>query len=134
MVIKEQEMLRRSMILTIFVLFLNLVLSPSVWASGNTEKGIKLAEKVKTNISKLGTGANARIKLKLKDGTKIKGYISEVSEDSLVVQNEKTGLSERIAYTSVKQVKGNNLSTGVKIAIGVGIFILVIVIAATSLS
>ena len=33
----------------------------------------------------------------------------------------KTGASNKVAYADVKQVKGNNLSTGAKIAIGVSV-------------
>lgn len=127
-------MLKKSLRSTILFVILNLILSPLVLASGATEKEAKLAEKVRANIGKLGTGTDAKIKLKLKDGTKVSGYISEVGENSLVVHNEKTGVSESVSYKSVKQAKGNNLSTGVKIAISIGILILVIVVAANSLS
>ena len=51
----------------------------------------------------------------------IKDYISEVGEDSFVVVDAKTGTATTVAYSQVKQVKGNNLSTGAKIAIGVAI-------------
>lgn len=126
-------MLKRIMTITIFALLLNLAIAPSVFASGNAEKEAKFAEKVKTNIAKLGSGPDARVKLKLKDGTKIKGYVAETGEDQFVVMNTETGQTVTVLYPSVKQVKGNNLSSGVIILIGVGVAILFIVFAASQL-
>ena len=72
--------------MTIFALVLNLAIAPSAFASGNPEKEAKFAEKVKTNIAKLGTGPEAKVEIKLKDGTKIKGYVTEASVDKFVVK------------------------------------------------
>jgi hypothetical protein len=80
-------------------------------------KEAKLAADVKSGIVKLGTGSAARIEVKLRDKTKIKGYVQEIAEDHFVVVDERTGATTTIAYTQVKQVKGNNLSTGAKFAI-----------------
>ncbi|MEO6050714.1 MAG: hypothetical protein ABIP78_05200 [Pyrinomonadaceae bacterium] len=52
-----------------------------------------------------------------------------MNENSFVVINEKTASPTEVPYPNAKQVKGNNLSTGAKIAIGVGIALLVLVIA-----
>jgi len=85
-------------------------------------------EKVKVGILKLGTGAEARIAVKLRDKTTVKGYISEASDESFVVVDEKTGTTSRVTYSQVRQVKGNNLSKAVEIAIGVGVILLPIMI------
>jgi hypothetical protein len=90
-------------------------------AASNAEKEIRFAGKVKQGIEKLGSGREARVELKLKDKTRIKGYVSEISENGFVVTDARTGVSNNIAYNDVTQVKGNNLSTGAKIAIGVSI-------------
>lgn len=104
-------------------LFLNLSYPSPALAGSSPEKEARLAQKVQTEISKLGTGPNARIDLKLRDKTKLKGYISEVGADSFVVIDDKTGSATTVNYPQVKQVRGNNLATGWKIAIGIGIFI-----------
>ena len=98
------------------------------YAGSKEEKETRFAEKVKEGISKLGTGAEARIEVKLRDKTKLKGYVSEAGEDSFVIVDEKTGATSTVTYAQVKQVKGNNLSTAAEIAIGVGVIILPIVI------
>jgi hypothetical protein len=95
-------------------------------AGSKVEKESRRIEKVKAGVAKLGVGRDARIDIKLKDKTKLSGYLSQVNDDSFVVSDLKTGASTTVAYPVVAQVRGHNLSTGVKIAIGVGIVVLVI--------
>ena len=83
----------------------------------------KLTAKVKVAVAKLGIGNESRVKVKLRDKTKINGYVSEIADDSFTVVNEKTNSPTKVSYSQVKQVKGNNLSTGVKIAIGIGVIL-----------
>ena len=85
------------------------------------EKEVRLAQKVKAAVLKLGKGSNARVRVKLNDKTKLAGYISEVKDDSFVLVVSKTGAATDIAYTEVAGVQGHNLSTGVSVAIGIGI-------------
>jgi hypothetical protein len=100
-------------------------------AATNPEKDARLAEKVKAGVAGLGTGPQAVIEVKLRDKTKLKGYISEATDDYFVVVDA-TGNPTQVAYPQVKSVKGNNLSTGAKIAIGValigGIFLVAILL------
>ena len=93
----------------------------SALASSNSEKDASLSEKVKTGIVKLGTGQSSRVSLKLKDKTKLAGYISEIGDESFVVTNLESGERTTVAYPNVAQVKGNNLSTRTKVIIGVAI-------------
>jgi hypothetical protein len=100
-------------------------------AATNPEKDARLAEKVKAGVTGLGTGRQAVVEVKLRDKTKLKGYISEATDDYFVVVDA-TGNPTQVAYPQVKSVKGNNLSTGAKIAIGValigGIFLVAILL------
>ena len=93
----------------------------SAFARAEDREEAKLAQKVKTSLSKLGTGPESRVKVKLLDKTTLEGYVSSIGEDSFEVTDEKTGVATTVAYTEVKQVKGNNFSTGAKIAIGAAI-------------
>jgi hypothetical protein len=103
--------------LTTCALYFAFALPPPVSANTTLEEQARFAEKVKTGIVKLGVGPDARVKVKLRDKTKLSGYISEVNDSSFVVTNAKTGANTVVAYPDVKQVKGNNLSTGQKFAI-----------------
>ncbi|HXG65131.1 MAG TPA: hypothetical protein VNO70_08480 [Blastocatellia bacterium] len=77
-------------------------------------------------MAKLGIGQDARIEIKLRDKTKLAGYISETGEEHFTITDDKTGVATVVAYHQVKQVKGNNLSTGAKIAIGAAIVLFAI--------
>lgn len=93
----------------------------------------KFAARVRAEISKLGTGVNARIKVKLKDGTKIKGYVTEAGENRFTVMNSKTGQAVPVGYAEVSGAKGGNLSKGTIVTIGlVGIAVLVLVLLGTA--
>lgn len=76
---------------------------------------------VKSEILKLGTGPDARIKLKLRDNTKVEGYVSETNADTFTVVNLKSGMPTVVAYPQVGTAKGNNLSDGARTAIFIGI-------------
>ena len=89
--------------------------------------------KVKAQIAKRGTGDKAKVKIELRDKTKVKGYISQSGEDEFTVTDLKTQAQTKIAYRDVAQVKGWGLSRGAKIAIiataGLAVAVLVVVIA-----
>ena len=115
-------MLKKSLALALAVLMLQVMISVQTASAGPVvDKQEKLAGKVKEGISKLGIGKDARVAVKLRDKTILAGYISEANEDSFVVSNAETGNATTVAYTNVTQVKGHNLSTGAKIAIGIAI-------------
>ena len=121
-------MFKKVLSLVLVGFLLNVTGVSSAYAGSRGEKETRFAEKVKEGISKLGTGAEARIEVKLRDKTKLKGYVSEAGEDSFVIVDEKTGATSTVTYSQVKQVKGNNLSRGAEIAIGVGVILLPIIV------
>lgn len=90
-------------------------------AASKEERQAQRAEKVRSGILKLGVGRDARVALKLRNDVKLAGYISEAKDDSFVVTDSKTRAATTVAYGDVTQVRGNNLATGAKIAIGIGI-------------
>jgi len=78
-------------------------------------------EKVKTAVVRRGTGEKSKVVVKMKDGTKMKGYISQTGEDSFDLTDSKTKQTTAVAYGDVAQVKKQGLSKGAKIALGIGI-------------
>lgn len=114
-------MFKKVLVLTLVAFLINLAGARLTYANSKEEKQARFAEKVKTNVLKLGTGEASRVKVQLRDKTKLEGYISAADEERFVVTNPKTGASTGVTYPQVKSVKGNNLSTGAKIAIGAGI-------------
>lgn len=85
------------------------------------DKEACFTEQVKKGISRLGTGKATRVEIKLRDETKLKGYIKQTSESSFLVVDRNTDMETIVHYDQVQQVKGNNFSKGEKIALGVGI-------------
>jgi hypothetical protein len=112
-------MLKRICSVMLSALLLQAAALPAFAATG-AEKDARRAEKVRTQLTKLGTGKDARVKLELRDKTKLEGYLSEAGADSFAV-TDASGNTTRVAYPQVSKAKGNNLSTGAKIAIGAGI-------------
>ena len=90
------------------------------FAATNAEKEARRAEKVRTQLAKLGTGSDARIKLILHDKTRLEGFVSEASADTFAV-TDRAGKTTTVEYGQVSKAKGHNLSTGAKVAIGIGI-------------
>ena len=121
-------MLKRICSVMLCALLLQAAALPAFGAT-NAEKEAKRAEKVRTQISKLGTGKDALIKVELRDKTKLQGYVSSADADTFSVTDSK-GNTTAVPYPQVKKAQGNNLSTGAKIAIGVGIGIGVLIIIA----
>ncbi|HEY1403122.1 MAG TPA: hypothetical protein VGB05_03220, partial [Pyrinomonadaceae bacterium] len=80
----------------------------------------RLAQQARVKILKLGVGERARVEVKLRDDTKLKGYISAAGADTFTVTDARTGASTVVAYNDVLGVKkvGNGLSTMTKVIIG----------------
>ncbi len=104
------------------------VFAEGAWAKTKAEKQVVIAGKVKAGLEKLGIGDDTRVHVKLRDKTKLSGYISGINSETFVVTNLKTGQSTAVAYADVAQVKGQNLTRGQKIAIGVGIAAVLVIV------
>jgi len=78
-------------------------------------------EKIKTKITRLGVGEKARAQIKLRNGQKIKGYVSNASEDNFSLTDRKSGQTATIAYADVVDVKKPGMTKRTKIIIGVTI-------------
>src|SRR5687768_8632756 len=114
-------MFKKLLSLFLVALLINLAAMTPAYAASKEEKQARFAEKVKANVMKIGTGEAARVKIKLRDKTKVAGYVSAADDEGFTVIDSKTGVATTIAYPQVKSVQGHNLSTGAKIAIGLGI-------------
>ena len=128
-------MFKKYLTLILTILFINLSFSTVALAETKPEKEAKFVEKVKLQIAKLGAGTESKVEVKLKDGTKLKGYVSNIGAESFSVTDAKTGAITEVPYPNAKQVKGNNLSNGVMIAIGIGLiaaFVVILVVAGKS--
>lgn len=79
-------------------------------------------DRAKIEVAKLGVGEKARAKITLKNGTKIKGYVSRADENDFVIRDRKTDTPTTINYADVAKVEKNRgHSTARNLAIGIGI-------------
>ena len=127
-------MLKKLLSLTLVVLLLHAVNARPVLASAQAGQGEQRVEKIKANVAKR-VGKKNRVTVKLQDGSKLKGRITQAGEDSFTLTDSKTGQPSTLAYRDVTKVEGQGLSLAAKIALGVGIAVVVFVtIVAVGLS
>jgi len=88
-----------------------------------TASNTQPAEKIKAEVERRGTGEKSRVKVRLRDKTELKGYISQIDASSFQVTEEKTGKVMTLGYADVEKVGGRGMSRNTKtvIFIGVGI-------------
>ena len=98
-------MCKRLMTLALAGMLLNLLYAVPAAASAKQDKEAKRAEKVKQFIAKLGTGPEARVALKLRDQTQLKGYVSQTRADDFDLVDAHTGTSRTLSYAQVEKVK-----------------------------
>ncbi|HVG28871.1 MAG TPA: hypothetical protein VM864_04040 [Pyrinomonadaceae bacterium] len=65
----------------------------------------KRATKVKKTIAKFGAGRKEFVIVKMRDGGKKVGHITEVSDDNFAIREDKTGAVTSIGYADVKKVQ-----------------------------
>ena len=75
-------------------------------ASSKPDKDALFAAKVKAAIVQLGVGQTSVVNIKLRDKTKLTGYVTEISAASFVVTDVKSAEATTVAYPDVVQVKG----------------------------
>jgi len=85
-----------------------------------TVKELQATEKARASVLKLGVGRTSRVEVKLRDQTKVKGYVSDAGQERFTVTDLNNGASQTIAYADVTEVKkpGGGLSTSTWIIIG----------------
>ena len=94
--------------------------APALAAQANDNA--QATEKVKQKVAKMGTGAKARVSVRMKDGRKLKGFISEAGSNDFTVRDRDSGAPTTLAYTDVAKVEDNRgHSTMRNLLIGVGI-------------
>lgn len=87
-------------------------------AFGQTATYDAQASKARAQVESFGN--NARVEVKLRDTTKVKGHITAIAPDSFTVSDSKTGTTNTVAYNEVDTVKkaGGGLSTKSWLIIG----------------
>ena len=104
---------------TTLFLAVALVLSlfgPAVRAQSNLNTETKAKTEVVDRLNKKET----RVKVKLRNGSEMKGRITQSSENSFTLTNEKSGSHSDIAFADVLRVEGRGMSKKKKMFLGIG--------------
>jgi hypothetical protein len=115
------------------IILVQMIYAGPIYAQSNTTTTNADAsiQKVKQKIEKLNANGKNIARVKLHNGTKYKGYISQANEDNFVI-TDKEGQKNTVAYTDVREVKkGSGLSSTSKVLIvaGIGVAVVVTIIA-----
>ena len=113
-------MTRRSLVYFLILSF-GCLAGPKLLAQSVAVPDGKRIEKARSAIAKLGTGRSAVVEVVLRDGTKRKGYVGSMTNDSFVLVDAGTGSTSTVSFNQVKRIRGANWSTGKKVALGFGI-------------
>lgn len=119
-----------------FVLLLGTV--PQTAMAAQSGPQVPTVEAVKAKLARLGTGAKAKATIRLKNGTKVKGYVAETGDEDFVMRDRKTDAPTTIRYADVLKVEDNKghstaRNIGIGVAVGVGAVLAVIGILIASL-
>lgn len=111
--------------------------SGPVYASQANDQD-RAVEKVQLKVAKVGVGEKARVTVKMKDGRKIKGFVTEASATDFTVRDRQTGDPTTVAYRDVAKVEDNRSDSTSKnillgVALGIGAFIAVIAVVVLSM-
>jgi hypothetical protein len=135
------KMKRRYLTLALVVLLLQSLAGLPVAAAvtvtkTQAEKDAQTLEQVKVKVARLGVGERARVTVKFKDGTKLKGYISQVKDDEFIVRDRQTDAPRVALYRDVARVESNrghstarNVAIGTAVGVGSVLTVLAILIA-----
>jgi hypothetical protein len=117
--LKDNPVARKLLTILLAALLLSVPCVGSASATSRADEA-RSAAKVKDKIVELGTGRQAGLELKLRDGTTLKGYVSEWDETEFVVVDAKSGVATTVTYPQVQTIKrSHGLNRAEKIGIGV---------------
>jgi sRNA-binding regulator protein Hfq len=115
---------------TIFLVAVMLLLTNVNMIVGQ-QSAVELDRRIKARVNDYGAGA--KVTVFLKDGTKVRGSIGQILDDSFDVTLNNETQSSIISYRDVQKIKRRGWSTTAKVAVGgvIGAAVLVGLLMAT---
>jgi small nuclear ribonucleoprotein (snRNP)-like protein len=117
---------------TLTMLFLaHAIVLSTLGPAARAQSNVNTDTKAKTEVVKRLNKKETRVKVKLRNGSEVKGHITLSSENSFTLTDEKTGNRSDIAYADVMNVEGRGMSKTKKtlIAVGIGVGVVIAVAA-----
>lgn len=116
-------MLKRGLAYGLVAIALNLACMVPVSIGQQTKVQDKAVQKNVKYIKRLKKWAkDDPVTIKLQDGTIVKGYLTEATDDHFALTDRKTGQSTTLNYEQVKDIReGMGTKTKIGVAIGLGV-------------
>ena len=105
---------------TILFLAYAIVLS-SFGPAARAQSTLNAETKTKTEVIDRLNKKETRVKVKLRNGSEMKGRITQTGENSFTLTDEKTSNNSDIAYADVLNVEGRGMSKKKKTFIAIGV-------------
>lgn len=102
-------------------LLTSMIISVPVSAQSQAGNEAQHADRIKAEVTKLGTGKQARVQVNLADNTKLKGYIGEIAEDHFTLIDSKRGTVTPVPYAKVQRIKNINHSAAYALGFGAAV-------------
>ena len=107
---------------TLTTLFLALAICVSSFGpAARAQSTLNTDTKAKAEVVNRLNKKETRVKVKLRNGSEVKGRITQTSENSFTLTDEKTGNHSDIVYADVLNVEGRGMSKKKKALIAIGI-------------
>jgi hypothetical protein len=87
--------------------------APQARAAGAPAGDDERAAAAREKIEKKGVGPSARVEVRLRDKTKLKGYVNAADRDAFTIMDPRSGAARTVPYTDVASF-GGGLSTRTK--------------------
>lgn len=125
-------------LVSLILVYLLIFTAAPVLASPRPGSQQQSVEQVRMKVAQLGIGEKAKATVRLKNGTKLKGFIDQIRSDDFVLKDRNTGAPVNILYSDVAKVESNKGHStakmiGIGVAIGVGVVLAIIGITISSL-
>ena len=105
--------------LTTLFLACAIVLS-TVGPAARAQSSLNAETKARAEVVNRLNNKETRVKVKLRNGSEVKGRLTQSSDNSFTLTDEKTGNHSDIAYTDVVNVEGRGMSKKKKMFIAIG--------------
>jgi len=115
-------MLKRMLAIVLCGLLFETALATDAWALQPAGAlASKQAARVRSAITRVGTGTDAVVAVRLRDKSVVSGWISAVGPDSFRVTDPKTGAETKVQLMEVDRLAAANLVSGDTVQYGGGI-------------
>jgi hypothetical protein len=94
----EKQLLPALAVLVFCVLY-----TAAIAAQTKSQMSLVSPDKTRSEVHRLGFGK--RVKLKLQNGTKVRGRITGLADDQFVVTDSETGVAMKVAYADVAVIR-----------------------------